>query len=179
MFRRFDTVGTMSCRTRRAISPGTRLATTALGLSLALFTLSACGSEQDVTDTSANAGNSAAPAAEQPAGTPSTSAPVVAGRKPASTLAESVTPRADADDSARSGPGATCGTIPGPDGALRVLILAGDVDCDQAKSIGGEYGPKIVSGTQQSVSGWTCGPSQLQGVLAACQKATTVIGFAP
>ncbi|MDV7101584.1 hypothetical protein R4227_16030 [Gordonia amicalis] len=103
------------------------------------------------------------------------------GRRPQARVdrAESVTPRADADDSARSGPGATCGTIPGPDGALRVLILAGDVDCDQAKTIGGEYGPKIVSGTQQSVSGWTCGPSQLQGVLAACQKDTTVIGFAP
>lgn len=176
MFRRFDTVGTMSCRTRRAISSGTRLATTALGLSLALFTLSACGEEQDVTDT---AGTGAQASAEQPADAPSTSAPVVAGRKPASTRAESVTPRADADDSTRSGPGATCGTIPGPDGALRVLILAGDVDCDQAKTIGGEYGPKIVSGTQQSVSGWTCGPSQLQGVLAACQKDTTVIGFAP
>ncbi|WP_084813223.1 hypothetical protein [Gordonia sp. CNJ-863] len=169
----------MSCRTRRAVSSGTRVATTALGLSLALFTLSACGAEQDVTDTSASAGDSAAASAEQPADAPSTSAPVVPGRKPASARADSVTPGADAEGSTRGGPGATCGSIPGPDGALRVLILSGDVDCDKATSIAGEYGPKIVSGAQQSVSGWTCGPSQLQGVLAACQKDTTVIGFAP
>ncbi|SDU69927.1 hypothetical protein [Gordonia westfalica] len=166
----------MSCRTRRVVVHGTRVAATAVGLSLALLTLSACGAEQDVTDTSAN---SAAASAEQPADAPSTSAPVVAGRKPASTRADSVTQSADAGDSGQSGPGSTCGTIPGPDGALRVLILAGDVDCDQAKSVGDAYGPKIVTGSQQSVSGWTCGPSQLQGVLAACQKDTTVIGFAP
>ncbi|TSD94715.1 hypothetical protein FOV72_16020 [Gordonia rubripertincta] len=166
----------MSCRTRRAIASGARVATTALGLSLALFTLSACGSEQDVTDTSAN---NAAASAEQPADAPSTSAPVVPGRKPASARADSVTPRADADESTGSGPGTTCGRIPGPDGALRVLILAGDVECDDAKSVADDYGPKIVTGAQQSVSGWTCGPSQLQGVLAACQKDATVIGFAP
>ncbi|GAA12817.1 MULTISPECIES: hypothetical protein [Gordonia] len=169
----------MSCRTRRAIASGARVATTALGLSLALFTLSACGSEQDVTDTSASGGNGAVASAEQPADAPSTSAPVVPGRKPASARPNSVTSGADADESTQGGPGTTCGSIPGPDGALRVLVLAGDVDCDQAKSIADEYGPKIVTGTQQSVGGWTCGPSALQGVLAACQKDTTVIGFAP
>ncbi|MEO9329098.1 hypothetical protein [Gordonia aurantiaca] len=143
------------------------------GASLALLTLTACGEGQDVTDTSA----SATAAVEQQAG-PSTSPPVVAGRKPVSKPATSSAASA-AGTSAAGGPGTECGTIPGPDGALTVTILAGDVACATAKEIGDEYGPKIATGAQHKVSDWTCGPSQLTGVLAACQKDTSVIGFAP
>ena len=132
--------------------------------------LVACGAEQDVTTASSTsqavAAESGSPSAEQPA-----TSPVVPGRKPVSTTTSSATASDDSDT--------TCGTIPGPDGALRVMILAGDVSCDSARTIATQYGPKITTGQQQSVAGWTCAPSQLEGVLAACQKGTAVIGFAP
>lgn len=151
----------------------TGVATAAVGASFALLTLTACGGEQDVTDTATSS------AAVAPA-SPNASAPVVAGRKPATTPATSrTTTSSGATASETGGPGTQCGTVPGPDGALTVTILAGDVSCETADEIGVEYGPKIATGTQHEVSGWTCGPSQLRGVLSACQKGKSVIGFAP
>ncbi|MBR7191802.1 hypothetical protein [Gordonia sp. SCSIO 19800] len=167
MSRRTRPTGPTTSRSRRPI----RVAAATLGLAAAMSTLVACGAEQDLTTASsasqAGAVESGSPSAEQPA----TSPPVVPGRKPVSTTASSATASDDSDT--------TCGTIPGPDGALRVMILAGDVSCDSARTIATQYGPMITTGQQQSVAGWTCAPSQLEGVLAACQKGTSVIGFAP
>ncbi|WP_439031250.1 hypothetical protein [Gordonia terrae] len=166
----------MSRRTRHAVAAPIRLrsslrvAGAALGLSVAMMTLAACGGEQDVTAASSTPETSAA-ASESASDRPATSPPVVPGRKPVSTATSSAVASDDTDT--------TCGTIPGPDGSLRVLILAGDVACDSAKSIATQYGPKIATGQQQSVAGWTCAPSQVEGILAACQKGTAVIGFAP
>ncbi|OUC80982.1 hypothetical protein CA982_01120 [Gordonia lacunae] len=136
-----------------------------------MSTLLACGAEQDVTTASSTTQSGVAASGPQSAEQPATSPPVVPGRKPVSTSTSSAVASDDSDT--------TCGTIPGPDGSLRVLVLAGDVACDSATSIATQYGPKIASGQQQSVGGWTCAPSQLEGVLAACQKGTAVIGFAP
>ncbi|MDL9938865.1 hypothetical protein QSJ18_19130 [Gordonia sp. ABSL1-1] len=142
------------------------LAVGAAGLSLV-----GCGSERDVTADSSTASNAvSAPASED---RPSTSPPVVGGPKPRSTTA------AESVSTEDEGAGQTCGQIPGPDGALRILVLAGGVTCADAKELGKEYGPKIVTGKQQSVSGWTCGPSELEGILAACVKGQQVVGFTP
>ncbi|MFE0748624.1 hypothetical protein [Gordonia sp. NPDC058843] len=166
MSRRTRTPGTAA----NSLSTAVRVAGATLGLSVAMMALAACGEEQDVTAASSMPATSAAATSEQTDG-PATSPPVVPGRKPVSTTPSSTVASDDSDT--------TCGTIPGPDGALRVLVLAGDVTCDSARSIATQYGPKITTGQQQSVAGWTCAPSQLEGVLAACQKGTTVIGFAP
>jgi hypothetical protein len=146
-----------------------RLAGAVLGVSVAMMTLAACGEEQDVT--AASSAPTSAASSETASDGPATSPPVVPGRKPVSTGSSSAVESDDTDTA--------CGTIPGPDGSLRVMILAGDVACDSATSIATQYGPKIASGQQQSVAGWTCAPSQVEGILAACQKGTAVIGFAP
>ncbi|MCR5980292.1 hypothetical protein GDN83_21555 [Gordonia jinghuaiqii] len=136
-----------------------------------MFALVGCGDEQDVTTASSTAATSVAASSGPTEDRPSTSPPVVGGRKPATDTTRSEVASDESDT--------TCGTVPGPDGALRVLVLAGEVTCDSAKTVATQYAPKIVTGQQQSVAGWTCAPSQLEGVLAACQKGTTVIGFAP
>ncbi|EON30600.1 hypothetical protein GTC6_21710 [Gordonia terrae C-6] len=168
MSRRTRPTGATTSHSRRSI----RVAAATVGLAAAMSTLLACGAEQDVTTASSTTQAGAAESGPQSAEQPATSPPVVPGRKPVSSTPTSSATQSDDSDT-------TCGTIPGPDGALRVLILAGDVACDSATSIAAQYGPKIASGQQQSVAGWTCAPSQLEGVLAACQNGTAVIGFAP
>ncbi|WHU47222.1 hypothetical protein QNM97_25315 [Gordonia sp. L191] len=135
---------------------------------LATVSLAACGDEQQ----SGAQDSSAAPSVT----TPSTSVPVVAGPSPQSRTTEATSGAQSASTSSTS---KTCGSVAGPDGALRVLVLAGDVDCETAKKIGTEYSPKIATGQQQKVSGWTCGPSEVRGILAACQSGDKVLGFTP
>lgn len=134
---------------------------------IAAASLAACGSEEQSTSS----------ATSPQAQSPSTSVPAVAGPNPQSPHTPTST---DASTSRSVTSGATtCGTVAGPDGALRVLVLAGNVGCATAKKIGIEYSPKISTGTQQRVSGWTCGPSEVSGILAACQSGDKVIGFTP
>ncbi|MET4166240.1 MULTISPECIES: hypothetical protein [Gordonia] len=168
MSRRTRPTGATTSRPRRTI----KVAATAVGLAAAMSTLLACGAEQDVTTASSTTQAGAAESVPQSAEQPATSPPVVPGRKPVSSTPTSSAVASDDSDT-------SCGTIPGPDGSLRVMVLAGDVACDSARTIATQYGPKITTGQQQSIAGWTCAPSQLEGVLAACQKGTTVIGFAP
>ncbi|GAB20148.1 hypothetical protein GOEFS_106_00440 [Gordonia effusa NBRC 100432] len=126
-----------------------------------------CGSEEQATDSSTT---TSAPSAQTT--TSSTAASTVGGRKPApppsSIPAERQTPVVA---------GAQCGLTKGPDGALTIVILDGKVTCDTAKKIAGEYGPKIATGTNQTVSGWDCGPTQTAGVLAKCVKGDDAFGL--
>ena len=133
-----------------------------------MLALAGCGTEQEST-----AGSSTA---AQPPASPSTSVPVVGGPSP---HAASSTVASEADETSSEAGSQTCGSIPGPDGALRIMVLSGDVECSTAKKIAEEYGPKIATGQKQSVSGWTCGPSEVEGILAACQSDSKVIGFTP
>lgn len=122
--------------------------------------LAACGSEQEATTTS-----TAAPViSENP------SAPVVGGPKPASPTASEAEPEAGHTQ---------CGTTNGPDGSLRIVILEGRLSCDTAKQIATEYSPKIATGAAQTVSGWSCGPSQTAGVLASCSNDGKAFGLVP
>ncbi|MGC4935189.1 hypothetical protein ACLQ3C_16070 [Gordonia sp. DT30] len=133
---------------------------------IATASLAACGDEQQ-----SDAGGTSTPAASAPA----TSVPVVAGPSPHSATH---TTRTSAVSSAAA-TATTCGNVPGPDGALRVLVLAGNVDCATAQKVATEYSPKIATGHEQQVSGWTCGPSEARGILAACQSGNKAIGLTP
>ena len=155
------TVRSMLRTPHRLVSFGIgTLATGALALSLA-----GCGSEQEV-------GSSAT---SEPLAL-SSSAPVVGGPRPQS---PATTSSAESVSSSAAEAGHVCRKIPGPDGALRVIIVAGNVSCATATEVANEYGPKIATGSQQQVSGWTCGPSDIEGMLAACVKGSDVIGFTP
>lgn len=154
--------------TNRLRSGGRHLGVAAL-FAGAVVTLAACGTEQE-----SGASGTASSTPAYTSSTGASSVPVVGGPDP-----RSKTRTSSAEASSSSQGGTTCGTISGPDGSLRILVLAGDVDCTTAKKIGGEYSPKIATGTAQQVSGWTCGPSQVEGILAACQSGDKVIGFTP
>ncbi|AZG46718.1 ABC transporter substrate-binding protein [Gordonia insulae] len=132
------------------------LAAGVLGLALA-----ACGSEQESSTPSQGA---ATTVSENP------SASVVGGPKPASPTTSV------ADDHAGH---TECGTTKGPDGALRIIVLEGALDCATAEQVATHYGPKIATGQPQQVSGWDCGPSETAGILAACSKDDQEFGLAP
>ena len=125
-----------------------------LGLSAAVcaavLAAGACGSEQQ-----APAGSAAAPSPAD------RSIPVVAGPDPASH--PPVTTSATADS-------AHCGATKGPDGALQVRLVAGDVTCETAMAIAKEYSPLIATGQAQTVSGWDCHPSTVGGELSRCTR---------
>ena len=172
-----------------------RLAVFAATAALAL-TLAACGSEDDATDTPSSTAVASSPASESASVTSSAktstkasktkqtelrtenpSAPIVGGRVPAS---KSGSDKPGSDVSAPTPANGECGTTQGPDGALHIVILAGDVTCSEAKGLTKEYNAKaIATGQQKNVGDWTCGPSQVHGLLAACQKDQSVIGFTP
>ena len=130
-----------------------------LGLALA-----ACGTEEQSSPTSGASSEPAPPVAENP------SASVVGGPKPASPTTSVEDDHADTTQ---------CGSTKGPDGALRILILDGDLDCGTAQEIATAYGPKIATGQPQQVSGWVCGPSETAGILATCTKGEQEFGLAP
>ncbi|MFW0797101.1 hypothetical protein AAFP30_25080 [Gordonia sp. CPCC 205515] len=134
-------------------------ASAALGL-----TLAACGSEQEA----------AAPSTPTVV-SENSSAPVVAGPRPASSAASTT----EASETGTR----DCGTTAGPDGALHIQITAGSVDCADAQALATKYGPMIATGQIQTVDDWKCGPAQIPGVLAACTRsvdgADQVVSFAP
>ncbi|MGB3301759.1 hypothetical protein [Gordonia sp. (in: high G+C Gram-positive bacteria)] len=141
------------------------LATAFLGFSVVL-TATACGSENDATSSADSSATVVTPPANS-------SIPVVGGPKPKTTSA-------DAAPSSRSAEGdQTCGATKGPDGALQIHIVEGDVSCDTAKTIAKEYGPLIATGAPQTVSGWDCGPSKVVGELARCTKGSQAFALMP
>ncbi|GAB04711.1 hypothetical protein GII30_21665 [Gordonia amarae] len=174
-----------------------RIAVFAATAALAV-TLAACGSEDDATDASSSTAVASSTASESASATSSVSssakasktpeetddlrtenpsAPIVGGRVPASRRSSH---KPDPNESAPTPSSGECGTTQGPDGALHIVILAGDVNCSEAKGLTKEYNAKaIATGQQKKVGDWTCGPSQVHGLLAACQKDQSVIGFTP
>ncbi|GAB34828.1 hypothetical protein [Gordonia otitidis] len=130
-------------------------------LGTASLVLTGCGSEEQA-DTASPAATSVSE---------STSPAVVGGPRPAS-------PTTSIPDETAAGT-KVCDKISGPDGALRVQILAGDLSCSEAMTLAKSYGPKIASGEPQDVDGWTCAPATGNGLLAACEKGSDRVGFAP
>lgn len=145
---------------QRRSRTATRLAVT-LAAAAALGTaLTACGTSQEAPKATPSV-------ITPPAGS---SVPVVAGPNPVtSKTAATSTPE-------KAG---SCGATKGPDGALQVTLVDGDVTCETAMSIAKEYGPLIASGTPQSVSGWDCGPSTTDGELARCSKGGQTFALVP
>lgn len=122
-----------------------------------------CGNEQQATDTSASSATAA---------TSSPAASTVAGPKPAPPPSS-----IPAEKQTSVVAGTQCGLTKGPDGALTIVILDGNVNCDTAKNVAKEYGPKIATGANHTVSGWDCGPTQTVGVLAKCVKGNDAFGL--
>ncbi|MGW0454630.1 hypothetical protein [Gordonia sputi] len=123
--------------------------------------LTGCGSDQQ-SDTTSSATTQVSD---------STSPAVVGGPRPG-TPTTSVPPETAAGTK-------SCDQISGPDGALTVQILSGDVSCADAMTLAKSYGPKISSGEPQDVDGWSCAPATGYGLLAACEKGSDRVGFAP
>ncbi|WP_026919720.1 hypothetical protein [Gordonia shandongensis] len=136
------------------------VAASLLGLALALTTV-ACGSENEAT----SAESSPSSFAKAP-GSAESSVPVVGGPKPQS-RASSTAPTSESTTDAGQ---KTCGATGGPDGALQIHVVSGDLDCDTARTIAKEYGPLIATGEPQSVSGWECGPSEESGEMSRCTR---------
>ncbi|ALG83444.1 hypothetical protein [Gordonia phthalatica] len=134
-------------------------ATVLFGASIALAG-TACGSENEAASPGADTAASevSTPATNDP------SVPVVPGPKPKTTTSDEPTETVSADGNK------TCGATKGPDGALYIHIVEGNLTCDVAKSIAKEYGPLIATGAPQTVSGWDCGPSTTAGEMARCTK---------
>ncbi len=122
--------------------------------------LTACGNQQEAPTITSGV---VTPPADR-------SVPVVAGPNPARTSTASSTTSTAADDK-------HCGAAKGPDGALEVHLVDGDVTCETAMSIAKEYSPLIATGKPQTVSGWNCGPSTAAGELARCTKGDQVFAF--
>ena len=144
-------------RARRLI--GGLLAGAALTLAAA-----GCGSEEQAPE--------AAESAKSTVVTPPTdrSVPTVAGpSREQPTTAETTETAED---------GKQCGTARGPEGALRVLIVAGDPDCDEVQKVADAYGPQMYKGGTQSIEGWECSPSQTLGELSRCSKGDDAFALA-
>lgn len=134
--------------------------------------VAACGAEEEILPEQASSSTVA------PAPSPNESAPVVAGPRPASPAPDSSTASEGATDGA--GSETDCGLTSGPDGALRILITGGDVDCEAATELADEYSPLIATGRPQTIGGWECGPSPIPGALAVCTGADDAeITFSP
>lgn len=138
----------------------TKLAASALFACALGLTLTACGDEQQAPSASGVPG----PPADR-------SVPVVGGVSPKAPASPPPTTRSTTADDKE------CGMTGGPDGALHVRLAGGDVTCETAMSIAKEYSPLIASGKTQTVSGWTCGPSDTSGELSRCTKDDQVIAF--
>lgn len=132
-------------------------AATLFAFSIALTT-AACGTENQAATDSSSAVSGVTPPSDA-------SVPVVAGPKPKTSASPEPTGESVSADGTK-----TCGATKGPDGALYIHIVDGDLSCDTAKTIAKEYGPLIATGAPQTVSGWDCGPSDTAGELARCTK---------
>lgn len=137
-----------------------KLAATILaGASIALAG-TACGSENEAA--SPGADTSATGVSTHVTNDPSV--PVVPGPKPKTDASDEPTETVSADGNR------TCGATKGPDGALYIHLVEGNLTCDVARNIAKEYGPLIATGAPQTVSGWNCGPSTTAGEMARCTK---------
>ncbi|WOC12016.1 hypothetical protein [Gordonia sp. MP11Mi] len=139
-------------------------ATALLGLSIAL-SAAACGNEQEAPKAETSTAVVTPPSDR--------SVPVVPGPKPRSSTAPSTSP------ATTSGDGQSCGSAKGPDGALQIQIVEGDLSCETATAIAKEYSPLIATGQPQDVNGWNCGPSTTAGELARCTKDSQSFAFVP
>ncbi|AUH67245.1 MULTISPECIES: hypothetical protein [Gordonia] len=146
-----------------------KLAATALLVCSIALAATACGSENEASSGADKSGASAV------TGSSDTSVPVVGGPKPQSTAA---TDESTGEATSSSGD-KTCGPTKGPDGALQIHIVAGDLSCSSAKDIAKQYGPLIATGAPQTVSGWDCGPSTTVGELARCTKGGQAFALMP
>lgn len=160
-----------------------RIATT-LAAGALVFALGACGDEQSAAQDSSTTTATSQASTQPPSSTAtsdhddaaaSSSAPVVGGPRPAPRNTDDNA----ADDGVVEAGDQVCGTTRGPDGPLRVVVRGGDVGCDEATRLAEQYGPQIATGQPQTVDGWSCAPSQVEGVLAACTRDGNEIGFAP
>ena len=133
-------------------------ATTLFACAVAL-TAVACGEENQAQN---DVSGAATPPADR-------SVPVVGGPSKAT---PSATPTSLENDE-------HCGATKGPDGALQVRLIEGDVTCETAMTIAKEYSPLIATGQPQSVSGWQCGPSTTAGELARCTKDGQIFALTP
>ncbi|MCF8587413.1 hypothetical protein [Gordonia liuliyuniae] len=140
-------------------------ATAVLGLSIAL-SAAACGDEQEAPNAESST-TVATPPSDR-------SVPVVPGPKPRS----STPPTSESPETA-TGDGQSCGSAKGPDGALQIRVVEGDVSCETATGIAKEYSPLIATGQPQDVNGWDCGPSTTAGELARCTKDSQAFAFVP
>ncbi|MFT4201827.1 hypothetical protein [Gordonia sp. (in: high G+C Gram-positive bacteria)] len=157
----------------------TRALGTAAIIGAAGFTVLACAQAQDHSGTSSSTASDSTTSATSTSSStarPSTSTdangiPIEPGPNlpPATSIpADRVVPDV---------PGTKCGATQGPDGALELVILKGSIKCDTAKKVAAEYGPKIATGQQQMIQGWTCGPSNGENILAACAKDSNAFVF--
>ncbi|MGB3697586.1 MAG: hypothetical protein WBA05_09145 [Gordonia sp. (in: high G+C Gram-positive bacteria)] len=142
-------------------------ATALLGCSIALAA-TACGSENNASSSSDAAASAGVTA---PA---NSSIPVVGGPKP-----KPQAPNHSAPESTSPSGAPTCGATKGPDGALQIHIVAGDLPCDTAQTIAREYGPLIATGAPQTVSGWDCRPSTVVGELSRCSRGSQAFALTP
>lgn len=140
----------------------TKLVATALFACLVGLTTAACGDTQE------------APEATSAGATPPSdrSVPVIGGPSPASS-----TPESSDDSSSAAKDDDECGVTGGPDGALHVRLISGDVTCETAMSIAKEYSPLIATGQPQTVSGWSCAPSEVPGELSRCTRNNQIFAF--
>ncbi|GAA3947580.1 hypothetical protein [Gordonia caeni] len=140
----------------------TKLVAAALFACLVGLTATACGDAQEAPDaTSAGA----TPPSDR-------SVPVIGGPSPASTA-----PDSGDDTSSTAKDDDECGVTGGPDGALHVRLISGDVTCETAMSIAKEYSPLIATGQPQTVSGWSCSPSEVPGELSRCTRNNQIFAF--
>ncbi|MBJ7291411.1 hypothetical protein [Williamsia sp.] len=153
--------------------------------------LGACG---DSDSSTASGGSSSAVdttdvAASAAPGSSSTPGPALDPDAPSTTdpNAEAVPgpqlPPATAVPPSKQGPnivGTRCDTANGPEGALRVVVFpGGSAGCDVVMPVAKKYGPMISTGRNQTVDGWSCGPSQSAGVLAKCTRGSDSFGLIP
>ncbi|GAB08318.1 hypothetical protein GOARA_008_00180 [Gordonia araii NBRC 100433] len=143
----------------------------------ASLSLLACGGGDDATTTGQGSDSPAASAAapsERTATSDDNGVAVVPGPNPSKIGPPASIP---ADRHVPDVPGTKCGPTRGPDGALELVVFQGKVNCETAKKVADEYGPKIASGQKQTVQGWTCGPSDGENILAACAKGNNIFVF--
>ncbi|GEE00293.1 hypothetical protein nbrc107696_07390 [Gordonia spumicola] len=139
-------------------------ATAVLGLALA-GTVAACGDETEAPSAASSTVAEVTPPSDR-------SVPVVPGRKPTSETTQ--TPKSSTPDGVKS-----CGATAGPDGALQIHLVGGDVTCATAKAIAKDYSPLIATGKAQKIKEWDCGPSNVAGELARCTKDDLAFALVP
>ncbi|QKT05972.1 hypothetical protein HUN08_01275 [Gordonia sp. X0973] len=153
----------------------TRLVGTAAVIGATGLTVLACATDgNDATNSAASsAGATASSSDASPSASTDNGIAVVPGPNPNNSGPTSIPAERVVPDV----PGTKCGPAQGPDGALELVILKGNVSCDTAKGVAKEYGPLIATGQKQDVKGWTCGPSDAENILAACAKGDDAFVF--